>query len=89
MTFEEDFPSLDGMRKNSYCEQQPEHHKMTYQYEEGGRYIDVVLIEEFCLDKQKVRDAFKEIKDYVPRDGSFPIEKLILVIDEKIKELGL
>jgi hypothetical protein len=42
-----------------------------------------------CLDKKKVRDALKEIKSYVPRDGSFPIEKLIIVIDEQIKRLGL
>lgn len=75
MTFEEDFPSWKGFDWGKFS---------PYQVELIKNMLTM------CdKDKQKVRDAIKEIKDYVPRDGSFPIEKLWIVIEENEKRLGL
>ena len=56
MSFEEDFPSLnDG--KTHYTD-------LIYDFKDQGRAVDVLKVQEHCLDKQRVREAIEKRRDH-------------------------
>jgi hypothetical protein len=77
-TFNEDFPSLKG--KNAFCYNE--------NIDEETKYPDFV-IKEYCIDKQKVKDAIDKIMNSEVFSKGFYEGDLEYQIIEMKKELNL
>ena len=100
-TFEEKFPSLKGKRYrlddgyDSGCWMEREDYeflsdseKQEYTKDDDEVFISVKHLKEYCLDKQKIREAFEPIMNTIKRS-------IVPTMDDaretwrKLQELGL
>ena len=78
MTFEEDFPNLDVFK-----------HPEAAMIYSDAKYLKPYIMKH-CLDKQRVKDAIKAIKEYYYRSKRGVYEKGMLFAIQSIEEdLGL
>lgn len=80
MTFEEQFPSLKGKRKDILGDRTGQ--------EWSGFYIDEDDVKAHCLDKQRSREIIDELTIDVGGPNT-PIDAIIIRADELKKRLSL
>lgn len=79
-TFEEQFPSLNNKKWELKFQ---EHIDDSTAY-----FISTVNVKDYCLDKQKVREAIRKVQ-FTDTNDLAPDNCHILIVEDLLKELGL